>query len=157
MKLSIGDSAPQFSAVDQAGIPHSLKEYAGSWVLLYFYPRDNTPGCTIEACAIRDNWSQFSKAGIVVLGVSTDSSTSHQKFAARFKLPFTLLADDQKTLVKLFGAYGTKKFMGRSFQGTYRISFLINPKGKIAKIYEKVKPSEHAKEVLYDVETLSKA
>jgi peroxiredoxin Q/BCP len=140
--LKIGTKAPDFSALDQTGKEHQLADYAGHWVLLYFYPRDNTPGCTAEACSLRDNYSQFTKAGVTILGVSSDSVTSHDKFAAKFQLPFTLLADTEKKLIKAYEAGGLFK----------RISYLINPAGEIVKAYEKVKPAEHAAEVLKDME-----
>lgn len=149
-KLEIGQTAPEFSLPDQQGKIHGLKSYLGSWVLIYFYPKDDTPGCTTEACSIRDNWSEFSTSGITVLGISTDSVKSHQKFATKYKLPFTLLADEDKSVVTQYGVYGKKKFMGREYVGINRMSFLIDPKGKIIKVYEKVKPSEHAEEVLND-------
>lgn len=150
MKLEIGHKAPGFSLPDQHGKIHELRLYLGSWVLIYFYPKDDTPGCTTEACSIRDNWDAFSKAGITVLGISTDSVKSHQKFSTKYKLPFTLLADEDKTVVTQYGVYGKKKFMGREYMGINRMSFLINPQGKIVKVYEKVKPAEHAKEVLHN-------
>lgn len=152
MTLHDGDSAPSFVLPDQDGKIHSLADYAGKWVLLYFYPKDDTPGCTTEACTIRDGWSDFAKAGLVVLGVSTDSVKSHKKFAEKYELPFPLLADEQKETVKAYGVWGPKKFMGREFLGTKRWSFLIKPDGTIAKIYEDVRPAEHAKEVLVDVQ-----
>ena len=150
MPLSINDKAPGFSLPDQEGNMHALADYAGKWVLLYFYPKDDTPGCTVEACTIRDNWGEFKKGGIVVLGVSTDSVKSHKKFAEKYELPFPLLADENKELVNAYGVWGKKKFMGREFMGTKRWSFLINPQGVIANIYEDVKPSEHAQQVLAD-------
>lgn len=155
MKIKSGDSAPEFSLPDQNGKIHTLKEYAGKWVLIYFYPKDDTPGCTLEACSMRDNWDQFTTAGVVVLGVSADSIAKHEKFSKKYKLPFTILADEDKTVVKAYGVYGEKKFMGRAYTGIFRNSFLISPKGKIAKIYEKVKPTAHATEVLIDVKNLS--
>ncbi len=156
MLLSIGSAAPNFSLPDQTGKMHALTEYAGAWVLLYFYPKDDTPGCTTEACSIRDNWSKFKKAGIAVLGVSVDSAKSHAKFVEKYELPFTLLSDEKKELVNAYGVWARKKFMGREYMGTLRWSFLIDPKGKIAKIYEDVKPNEHAKEVLADACVLTK-
>lgn len=155
MHITIGQKAPEFSLLDQTGKPHALKDYQGSWVLLYFYPKDDTPGCTIEACSIRDNWSQFAQAGITVLGVSTDSVKSHGKFSTKYKLPFTILADEAKAVVSQYDVYGEKKFLGRKYLGTNRVSFLINPKGVIAKIYKKVKPTAHAQQVLEDVKLLS--
>lgn len=150
-KLEIGQTAPQFSLPDQQGKLHELKSYLGSWVLIYFYPKDATPGCTTEACSIRDNWKAFSSAGVTVLGISADSVNSHKKFAHKYSLPFTLLADEDKKIVTEYGVYGKKKFMGRQYMGINRMSFLVDPKGKIFKIYEKVKPSEHAQEVLTDI------
>ncbi len=155
MPIHAGDKAPGFSLPDQEGKLHELKSYLGSWVLLYFYPKDDTPGCTLEACSIRDNWDEFSQAGIQVFGISADSVKSHQKFSTKYKLPFTLLADEGKKIVKDSGVYGKKKFMGKEYMGTNRTSFLIDPKGKVAKIYEKVKPTEHAEQVLHDVKDLS--
>lgn len=155
MKSEIGHKAPGFSLPDQQGKIHELRSFLGSWVLIYFYPKDDTPGCTTEACSIRDNWDTFSKAGITVLGISTDSVKSHQKFATKYKLPFTLLADEDKTVVTQYGVYGKKEFMGREYMGINRMSFLINPQGEIVKVYEKVKPAEHAEEVLQDVKDLS--
>lgn len=142
--------SPEFSAFDQNGERHSLGAYKGKWVLLYFYPKDDTPGCTTEACQIRDAWNGFAKAGIVVLGVSADSTKSHQKFVTKFKLPFPLLVDEDRKIIQAYGAWGKKKFMGREYEGVLRISFLINPQGVIVKIYESVKPDGHAEEVLAD-------
>jgi len=144
--LKTGIAAPNFEARDQNGTEHKLSEYLGKWILLYFYPRDNTPGCTIEACTLRDNYPQFKKIDAVVLGVSTDSVASHDKFVQKFNLPFTLLADNDRKIVKAYEANGLLR----------RVSYLINPEGKIAKAYEKVKPSEHAEEVLKDLEILKK-
>jgi len=150
-KLKVGDSAPEFSLPDQEGKTHSLAQYLGKWVLLYFYPKDDTPGCTKEACAIRDAFEDFKKNNAVVLGVSTDSPKSHSKFVQKYKLPFTLLADEEKTLVNAYKVWAPKKFMGREYLGTLRVSFLIDPQGKIKKIYDKVKPEIHADEVLSDL------
>jgi len=157
MTLAVGDKAPAFAAQDQDGKMRALKDYSGKWLLLYFYPRDNTPGCTTEACAIRDNFATFEKFGAAVLGVSTDTADSHKKFGEKHRLPFSLLADPDKKIVQEYGAWGAKKFMGKTYHGTHRTSFLIGPDGKIARIYEKVKPAHHAKEVLEDIAELSKA
>ncbi len=146
-----GSTAPDFTLQDQEGTSHTLSDYASKWVLLYFYPKDDTPGCTAEACSIRDSWEAFKKAGVVVLGVSTDSVKSHKKFVQKYELPFTLLADDEKKVVALYGVWGKKKFMGREYMGTNRSSFLIDPSGKIATVFEDVKPAEHAQEVLAHV------
>ena len=147
----VGQQAPDFTLPDQEGTMHSLSSYKGKWVLLYFYPKDDTPGCTIEACAIRDQFKDFKKINAVVLGVSTDSVQSHKKFATAYSLPFILLADEKKEVVGLYGAYGEKKMAGKTYMGTKRTSFLIDPSGKIVKVYEKVKPETHAAEVLADL------
>ncbi|MBI5621342.1 thioredoxin-dependent thiol peroxidase [Candidatus Falkowbacteria bacterium] len=152
--LHVGDAAPAFSAIDHNGKTHSLSGYAGQWVLLYFYPKDDTPGCTTEACALRDDFTQFKKIKAVVLGVSKDSAASHQKFAAKFDLPFPLLVDEDLTMIKAYGVWGKKKFMGKEFAGVWRISFLINPHGQVAKVYSNVKPAEHAAQVLADLKAL---
>ncbi len=149
--ISVGKKAPDFTLPDQDGKEQRLSDYAGKWVLLYFYPKDDTPGCTLEACTIRDSYADFKKAGIVVLGVSKDSVKSHGKFVEKYKLPFTILADEEKKVVQLYGVWQEKKLYGRAYMGIARWSFLIDPKGKIAKIYEGVKPAEHAAEVLKDV------
>lgn len=150
-KISIGIKAPNFTLLDRAGKEHSLFDYKGKWVLLYFYPKDDTPGCTKEACTLRDSYGSFKKMKAVVLGVSVDSVKSHNKFIEKYNLPFMLLADDKKEVVTLYGVWGKKKFMGREYMGTKRWSFLIGPDGKIAKIYEDVKPALHADAVLADL------
>lgn len=149
-----GSQAPAFTLPDQNEKKHSLSEYQGQWVLLYFYPKDDTPGCTKEACSIRDMFPFFNKLKITVIGISVDSVKSHKKFEEKYKLPFTLLADTEKKVVNLYGVWGKKKFMGREYNGTFRTSFLIDPKGKIAKVYEGVKPEIHADEVLKDLKSL---
>lgn len=151
MALNVGDRAPHFTLPDQSGERHKLSSYKGKWVLLYFYPKDDTPGCTKEACALRDHMAEFEKLNVAILGVSVDPIKSHARFAEKYKLPFPLLSDENKQVVNLYGAWGKKKFMGREYEGTHRMSFLIDPRGKIAKIYAKVKPAEHAEEVLNDV------
>lgn len=148
LKLKPGDKAPDFTATSQDGDQVSLSDFRGKPVVLYFYPRDDTPGCTKEACAFRDEFAQFRKLGAVVLGVSTDSAESHSKFAKKFKLPFTLLVDEDKQIVQAYGAWGQKSFMGRKFMGTFRITFLIGGDGRIKQIWPLVKPAEHAEEVL---------
>jgi peroxiredoxin Q/BCP len=148
LKLKEGDVAPAFSAATSGGGRVSLADFKGKNVVLYFYPRDDTPGCTKEACAFRDHFAGFQKRGAVVLGVSTDSAKSHDKFAGKFKLPFTLLADEDKRIVEAYGVWGEKSFMGRKYQGTFRVTFLIGPDGRIKKIWPEVKPEEHAAEVL---------
>ena len=148
LKLKEGDKAPVFNAATTAGRPLSLSEFKGKNVVLYFYPRDDTPGCTKEACAFRDEFSAFKRKDTVVLGVSIDSSKSHAKFAEKYKLPFALLADEDKQIVEAYGVWGQKSFLGRKYMGTYRITFLIGPDGRIKKIWPTVKPADHAKEVL---------
>jgi thioredoxin-dependent peroxiredoxin len=148
LKLSEGDPAPGFTAPTNGGGTVSLKDFKGKYLVLYFYPKDDTPGCTKEACGFRDAFKDFEKAGAVVLGVSTDSVKKHDKFVEKFQLPFPLLADEDKSIVEAYGVWGKKKFMGREYMGTNRVTFLIDPKGKIKKIWPTVKPEEHAAEVL---------
>jgi thioredoxin-dependent peroxiredoxin len=148
LKLKEGDQAPAFSAKTNGGGKVSLSDFKGKYVILYFYPRDNTPGCTKEACAFRDEYAALKKKGAVVLGVSTDSAKSHDGFAEKYQLPFTLVADEDKKIVQAYGAWGQKSFLGRKFQGTYRVTFLIGPDGRIRKIWPAVKPAEHAREIL---------
>ena len=143
-----GSAAPAFKTTDANGETVSLKDFRGQKVVLYFYPKDDTPGCTKEACSFRDSYSKFKKQGIAVLGVSPDSEASHKKFTAKYKRPFTLLADKDKSISEAYGVYGEKKFMGRTYMGVHRVTFLIDEKGKIKKVFEKVKPDEHASEVL---------
>ena len=154
MALKQGDKAPPFSLPDQDGKMHRLSDYKGKWVLLYFYPKDNTSGCTKEACAIRDEFPRFGDLDAVVLGVSKDSVESHKRFAKKHRLPFTLLSDATTEVQKGYGAWKKKKLAGREYMGTFRVSYLIDSGGKIAKIYEKVKPAEHAAEVLDDLKSL---
>ena len=125
-----------------------MKELKGQKVVLYFYPKDDTPGCTKEACSFRDAWAKFKKRGIKVLGVSPDSEASHKKFETKYNLPFTLLADKDHAIADAYGVWGEKKFMGRTYMGVLRTTFLIDEKGKIKKVFEKVKPEDHANEVL---------
>jgi len=153
--LEAGDKAPAFAAPDQDGTTRKLSDYLGKWVVLYFYPKDDTPGCTQEACAFRDDFAAFRKRKIEVLGVSVDPVKKHRKFADKHELPFTLLADEEKKIVGAYGVWGKKKFMGREYLGTHRVSFLIDPKGRIAKVYDKVKPKEHPAEVLGDQKELA--
>ena len=148
LKLKEGDAAPEFSAATNGGGKISLADFKGRSVILYFYPKDDTPGCTKEACAFRDHFAGFKKHGVVVLGVSTDSAKSHVKFVDKFKLPFPLLADEDKKIVEAYGVWGEKSFMGRKYLGTHRVTFLIGPDGRIKKIWPRVKPEEHAAEVL---------
>ncbi len=148
LKLKEGDLAPNFTSSTSGGGKISLSDFKGKNVILYFYPRDDTPGCTKEACAFRDEFAAFKKKGTVVLGVSTDSAESHDRFVGKYKLPFTLVSDEDKKIVQAYGAWGEKSFLGRKYQGTHRVTFLIGPDGRIKKVWPAVKPSEHAKEVL---------
>ena len=143
-----GTSAPAFKTTDANGEAVSLKDLRGQKVVLYFYPKDDTPGCTKEACSFRDAFAKFKKRGITILGVSPDSEKSHQKFATKYELPFTLLADKDHAIADAYGVWGEKKFMGRTYMGVHRKTFLIDEKGKIKKVFEKVKPEDHADEVL---------
>jgi peroxiredoxin Q/BCP len=147
-KIKEGGKAPDFAAPDATGETVRLKDLRGKKVVLYFYPKDDTPGCTKEACAFRDAFSRFKKRGIEVLGVSLDSETSHQKFGKKYGLPFRLLADTDRALSERYGTYGKKKFMGREYMGNHRMTFLIDEKGRIKKIFDKVKPESHPEEVL---------
>ena len=147
-KLKEGDKAPDFAVNDGEGKTARSKDLKGKKFVLYFYPKDDTPGCTKEACSFRDSFSKFKRRGIEVFGVSLDSEKSHQKFTEKYSLPFRLLADTDRKLSESFGTYGKKKFMGREYMGNHRMTFLIDEKGKIKKIFEKVKPEDHAEEVL---------
>jgi len=148
LKLKKGDPAPDFTAPTNGDGRIALSDFKGKHVILYFYPKDDTPGCTKEACAFRDSFAAFKKKGAAVLGVSVDSVKSHDKFAEKFKLPFTLVSDEEKKIVQAYGVWGEKSFMGRKYLGTHRVTFLIGPDGRIKNIWPKVKPDEHAEEVL---------
>jgi peroxiredoxin Q/BCP len=151
--LESGQSVPPFSYTEDGVTVHSSALNAAH--LIYFYPKDDTPGCTKEACAIRDNWSAFESAGLKVVGVSKDPYSSHEKFRAKYELPFPLIADADLVLAQAFGVYGEKKFMGRVYDGVHRMSFLVSADGRILQTYPKVKPDAHAEQVLQDFEQLS--
>ena len=148
MPIAPGISAPDFVLVDDAGITRRLSDYRGQSVLMYFYPKDDTPGCTTEACNFRDDYSAYVEAGITILGVSPDSSKSHSKFKSKFELPFPLLADVDHEVSNLYGVWGQKKFMGRDYLGVFRTTFLISKDGKVVKVFENVKPAGHSSEIL---------
>lgn len=150
MKLQTNDPAPDFTLEDQNGTSITLSQLKGKKVVLYFYPKDDTPGCTAEACNFRDNFDQFTQRGIVVLGVSGDKATSHTKFIKKFSLPFTLLSDVDHKVCEAYGIWGLKKFMGKEYMGIQRTTFLINENQLIFKIYENVKPAQHGEEILKD-------
>jgi thioredoxin-dependent peroxiredoxin len=151
MALKIGDPAPDFSAQNEKGETVTLKSLLGQWVVLYFYPKDDTPGCTKEACAFRDNITAFTEKKATILGVSLNDDKAHSKFIAKYSLPFSLLIDSDTKLSTAYESYGLKKFMGKEYMGITRNTFLIDPEGGIAKIYLKVKPETHPLEVLKDI------
>ena len=155
LALKEGDNAPNFTAATQDGRTLSLDDLKGRNVILYFYPKDDTPGCTKEACAFRDAFAQFEKKGALVLGVSTDSSKSHAKFAEKFKLPFPLLADEDKKIVQAYGVWGEKKFMGRKYMGVDRSTFVIGKDGIVRAAFLKVSIAGHAEAVLAAVKALN--
>ena len=146
--LKIGSKAPLFKGIDQDGNTISLADYKGKKVILYFYPRDNTPGCTAQACNLRDHYSELIEQGFQVIGISTDSVKSHKKFEQKFKLPFPLIADEDQKIVELYGVWGEKKFMGRIFDGIHRTTFLIDEKGKIKNILLKPDTKNQTQQVL---------
>jgi peroxiredoxin Q/BCP len=151
MPLKAGIPAPDFELLDDTNTPRKLSDLRGKNVILYFYPEDDTPGCTKEACNFRDDYSAYEKAGVIILGVSPDTVQSHVKFKRKFNLPFPLLADTGHKICDLYGVWGPKKFMGREYEGVLRTTFLIDPHGLISRVFEKVRPSEHSKEVLASV------
>ena len=153
--LKIGTKAKDFTLADQDGKMQKLSDYFGQCILIYFYPKDDTPGCTKEACMIGEVFPKFKKLKAKVFGISADSVKSHKKFAEKFDLPFTLLSKTKKKVLALYGALGEKSMFGKKYIGILRNSYLINPEGKIAKVYEKVNPEKHADEVLKDIEILS--
>ena len=146
--LTANSPAPDFSLKDQEGKEVSLRSLKGKWAVIYFYPKDDTPGCTKEACNFRDNFGALKAAGATVIGVSADSAASHQKFAAKYDLPFTLLVDEGNQMAKAFGAWGTKHNYGKTYDGIIRSTVILDPEGKVAKAWPKVKPDEHGAEVL---------
>ncbi len=144
----VGKKAPDFTLPDQDGTPTKLSDLRGHPVVLYFYPKDDTPGCTKEACSFRDGFGAFERAGAVILGVSPDTPASHTKFKTKYKLPFSLLADEDHKVLESYGAWGPKKFRGREYMGVLRTTFLVGSDGTLLKIFEKVRPEEHSQEVL---------
>lgn len=155
MALEAGIKAPDFSLLDENGEVRSLLDYRGQPVVLYFYPKDDTPGCTKEACAFRDDYSAYMDAGVIILGVSPDSPRSHLKFKQKNNLPFSLLADEDHQVSAQYQAWGLKKFMGREYEGVLRTTYLIAGDGKIARVYENVQPAGHSREILADLKSIS--
>lgn len=151
MPISNGIPAPEFEIFDDANTLRKLSDYRGRSIVLYFYPKDDTPGCTKEACNFRDDYSAFEKAGVVVLGISPDSVASHVKFKTKYQLQFPLLADEGHKVCDLYQVWGPKKFMGKSYEGVLRTTFLIDAQGVIKKVYENVRPAEHSAELLRDL------
>ena len=149
-------TAPAFELIGDDSKLHSLNEFKGKWLMLYFYPKDNTPGCTLEACGLRDNWDEFVEQDMNVIGISADSVESHQKFKEKYKLPFLLLSDQEKESLKAYEAWGEKSMFGKKYFDIKRISYIIDPSGKIAKAYEKVSPTNHANTLLKDLKELQK-
>ena len=154
MPVSSGLPAPDFELLDETGTPQRLSALRGRPVVLYFYPRDDTTGCTKEACNFRDDYSAYTEAGVMILGVSPDSVSSHVKFKAKYQLPFPLLADDGHKVCDLYGVWGPKKFMGKEYEGVLRTTFLIDAQGMIARVFENVRPAEHSADVLEALRSL---
>ena len=147
-KLKIGDKAPDFEGVDQNNNSISLSDFIGKKVILYFYPKANTPGCTAQACNLRDNYDDLLKKGFKIIGVSADSVQKQNNFASKYQLPFPLIADTEKEVLKLYGAWGEKKMYGRTFEGIIRMTYVIDEKGIIEQIFNKVKTKEHSEQIL---------
>ena len=146
--LKIGDKVPAFSVSDDRGNIQSLKDYAGKKLIVFFYPKANTPGCTAEACDLRDHFKEVQDAGYSLLGVSADSAKSQRNFSEKFDFPFPLLADQDKAVINAFGVWGLKKFMGKEYEGIHRKTFIIDEKGKVSRVIDKVKTKEHASQIL---------
>jgi thioredoxin-dependent peroxiredoxin len=148
MPVQPGVQAPDFNLLDETSTSRRLADYSGHALVLYFYPKDDTPGCTKEACSFRDDYSAYAQAGVVILGVSPDSPASHARFKEKYHLPFTLLSDMGHKVCDLYGVWGPKKLMGRAYEGVLRTTFLVGADGKVLKVFENVKPAEHSAEIL---------
>ena len=146
--LEIGDQVPHFSVVDDRGETQSLSDYAGKKLVVFFYPKANTPGCTAEACDLRDHYTELKKAGYALLGVSADSVNKQRKFSEKFDFPFPLLADEEKEVINAFGVWGPKKFMGKEYDGIHRKTFIVDEEGKVARVIDKVNTKQHAAQIL---------
>ncbi|MCX6287270.1 MAG: thioredoxin-dependent thiol peroxidase [Bacteroidetes bacterium] len=149
--LKVGDKAPDFQVVDQEGQALSLKDFRGSKLILYFYPKDDTPGCTAEACNLKDNYQILKKKGFKVLGVSADSEAAHKKFIAKYVLPFALIPDKEKTILRAYGAWGMKKLYGKEYEGIIRTTYVIDEKGVIARVFTKVDTKNHSQQILEEM------
>jgi thioredoxin-dependent peroxiredoxin len=152
--LTAGDPAPPFSLPDQGGLTHRLSDYRGQTVVLYFYPKDDTPGCTNQACDIRDHWAEFAALGVEVVGISPDDAASHAVFAAKYELPHTLLADTKRTVIEAYGAWGEKSMYGRKYEGVIRSSVVIDGKGTVAAVFDKIQPKQQSAKALKAVRDL---
>lgn len=148
MILTEGNKAPEFELKDSEGKTHTLADFAGQTVVIYFYPKDDTPGCTKEACSFRDSYKDFRDAGVEIIGISPDTEESHQKFQQKYELPFILLSDPDHAVCEKYGVWGVKKNFGREYEGVYRTTFIIDPQGVIKRVFKNVKPSDHSQEVL---------
>lgn len=152
--LDIGDKVPAFSLLDQDEVTHTAAELTGGWSVVYFYPKDDTPGCTKEACGIAEVYDEFSALGVRVYGVSKDTPAKHAKFAAKYHLPFTLLSDESTEMIDTYGAWQEKSMYGKKYMGIMRMTYIVDPAGKVAKVYPKVTPASHALELLADIKAL---
>lgn len=155
MVLKAGEKAPEFELMDNIGEKHKRSDYEGQSIVIYFYPKDDTPGCTKEACSFRDSYSDFRDAGVEIIGISPDNEKSHSKFKQKYELPFILLSDPDHKVCEAFGVWGLKKYMGREYEGVYRTTFIIGPDGFIKRVFENVKPADHSQEVLAELEASS--
>jgi thioredoxin-dependent peroxiredoxin len=153
--LKEGDSAPAFSLPDQSAKTHHLSDYKGKWIVLYFYPKDMTPGCTTEACHFRDDYTIFSGMDVVILGISKDSIQQHQKFTTKYELPFALLSDENDRVAEAYGVWQKKSMYGKTYMGIKRMTFLIDPRQKIARIYDTVDVDHHSREIIEDLKKRS--
>jgi len=153
--LQQGHPAPTFSFREANGASRSTSDLKGNPFVIYFYPKDDTPGCTKEACGFRDHYDAFTRRGVTVIGISPDGDESHHRFRNKFNLPFALASDEDHSISKAYGVFGPKTFMGRSYEGVHRVTFLVDAGGRIAKVYPKVKPEEHAQEILADLSSLT--
>ena len=151
MVLSAGEKAPEFELKDSEGVVHNLSDYKGQTIVVYFYPKDDTPGCTKEACSFRDAYEDFKQAGVEIIGISPDTEKSHSKFIDKFDLPFILLSDPDHAVCEAYGVWGLKKYMGREYEGVYRTTFVIGPDGEIKRVFENVRPADHSQEVLEEL------